>query len=261
MTAYDDIRALNFSTLKHLHVSPLFYRYRIENPEPRKDFYIIGLAIHCWVLEPDKFDERYAVCDITRNERNADYKEWIDEHYGMTALRPHEMETAKRAGDAVLAHSEARRALKGCRHEEPLVWTDPDTGIRCKGRVDAISPVRIADLKSTQDIAARKFYDQAAKLLYHGQQSMYHTGATVLRKIDGKETPEIISVEKLPPYDVAVDRMKPEDLAAGRTVCLQLMRRLLECQAANYWPGKAPDLRYMDLPPYAAGLSPESEDF
>ena len=268
MTDYDKIRALNFSTLKHLNVSPLFYRHRLNNPEPPKAHYLIGLAIHCWVLEPDEFDSRYAEWDMLTKKgdkltaRNgAALEEWTDLHYGAEPLLPAEMENAKRAGDAVLAHPVAARVLKGCRHEEPLVWTDPDTGIRCKGRVDAISPVRITDLKSTQDVEARKFYGQAAKLLYHGQQSMYHTGAVTLRKIDGKEMPEIISVEKEPPYDVAVDRMIPEDLHAGRALCVQLMNRLLECQAANYYPGKAPDLRYMNLPHYAAGLSNQSEDF
>lgn len=261
MTAYDDIRALNFSTLKHLHVSPLFYQYRIENPEPPEQYYVVGNGIHCRVLEPDEFENRYALCEITRNKRHGEYQEWIEEHYGMEALNAAEMENVKRAGDAVLAHKDAREALKGCRHEEPLTWTDPDTGLACKGRVDAIKPACIIDLKSTTNIAARAFYNDAAKFLYHCQLAFYQTGAVTLRKIDGKEMPYLIAVEKEPPYDVSVDRLKPDDLHAGRQVCLRLMRRLLECQAADLWPGKSPDLRYMDLPPWAAGLSPESEDF
>lgn len=267
MTAYGDIRALNFSTLKHLHVSPKFYQHMIKHPEPPKAHYLIGNGIHCYVLEPDEFENRYAEWDMPTSKgdkltaRNgAALEEWTDLHYGAEPLLPAEMENVKRAGDAVLAHKDAKEALKGCRHEEPLTWTDPDTGLACKGRVDAINPAYIVDLKSTKDIAARAFYDDAAKFLYHCQLSFYQTGAVTLRKIDGKQMPYLIAVEKEPPYDVSVDRLKPDDLHAGRQVCLRLMRRLLECQAANYWPGKAPDLRYMDLPPYAAGLSPESED-
>lgn len=263
MSDYDSSKRLNWSSLKHLHTSPLLYRWRIDHPEPPKPQFVIGSAIHCRVLEPEEFDNRYALCPVKRDKRHNAYQEWLAEHLGREPLNADEMETAKAAGDAVLAHPVAARILKNCRHEEPLMWTDPDTGLECKGRVDAISPEYIVDLKSDRDPSPRKFNRHAAEMLYHGQLAMYQTGAMALRKIDGATTPYIIAVAKDPPYDVAVYQMKPEDLAAGRALVVSLMRKLEECIAADWWPGCAPDLQYLDLPPWTPGLSTgdESEDF
>jgi hypothetical protein len=47
--------------------------------------------------------------------------------------------------------------------------------------------------------------------------------------------------------------MKPHDMEAGRTLCVSLMRRLLECQAADMWPGVASGVQYLELPQWAPG--------
>ena len=43
--AYDAIRALNWSSLKHMAVSPLMYQWAINNPSPRKPAYVVGTTI------------------------------------------------------------------------------------------------------------------------------------------------------------------------------------------------------------------------
>jgi hypothetical protein len=258
--SYEKIRGINWSSLKRLAVSPLEYKYRIDHPEPPRPAFLLGSAIHCAVLEPDRFDERYALCEVRRNKRDTAYKEWLAEHGDMEALNTKEMAHVKGAAEAVLSHRVADQVLSGCRHEEPLVWDDPDNGFRCKGRVDAISPAHVVDLKTDRDPSPQKFARHAAEMMYHGQLSLYQTGAITLKKIDGKTPPYIIAVAKEPPYDVAVYQMKPEDLAAGRTLCLSLMRKLEECVVADMWPGCAPDLQYLDLPRWAAGLQSDEEE-
>jgi len=256
---YSLSKSLNWSSLKHMATSPLEYQWRIGHPEPPKTTYLMGNAIHCRGLEPEKFNDRYALCDITRNKRHKAYQEWMEENEGKKPLKQSEMDNAKHAGDAVLAHGVAAEILKGCRHEEPLSWTDPDTGLKCKGRTDAIRPEFVVDLKTSQDPSPRAFTRDAAKYLYHGQLSFYHQGALTLRKIDGKITPYIIACAKEPPYDVAVYTMKPDDLHAGRQLCLSLMRKLEECLASDLWPGCAPDLQYLELPSWAPGFDDEQQ--
>jgi hypothetical protein len=257
---YESIKALNWSSLKHLAKSPLEYRWRVDHPEPQSTAFLLGGAIHCLVLEPLTFESRYALCEVRRNKRDHAYQEWLDEHGGREALNAEEFAHANGAADAVLSHRVASKILDGCRHEEPLTWTDPDTGMACKGRVDAIRPDYLVDLKSARDPSPRLFARAAADHMYHAQLSVYQTGAIATRKIDGSVPPYIIAVAKEPPYDVAVYQLSLEDLAAGRALCLRLMRRLEECIASDMWPGCAPDLVQLQLPPWAPGLTDETEE-
>lgn len=61
--AYSEIQGINWSSLKYMSISPRMYRYRLTNPEPRKKSWVLGGAIHCMVLEPDKFAGRYITLD------------------------------------------------------------------------------------------------------------------------------------------------------------------------------------------------------
>ncbi len=258
MSNYDEIKALNWSSLKYLAVSPLEYRYRVDHPAPRKTAFLLGGAIHCRTLEPDVFASRYAVCEIRRDERTHAYQDWLAEHVGIVPLKPDEMDRVIGAAEAVHAHRVAAEILRGCRHEEPLTWTDPETGLSCKGRVDAIGPY-VADLKMTRDPAPRAFGRAAASYLYHGQLAYYHHGAVAAHKIDGTRGPYVIAVGGEPPHDVAVYQLSADDLAAGRALCVSLMHRYMECVAADLWPGCAPDLLPLGLPPWAPGFEAPEE--
>lgn len=250
---YQSIRALNWSSLKNMAKSPLEYQWRIDHPEPDKTCFIMGGAIHCLVLEPEKFNERFALCEVKRDKRHTAYQEWLDKNEGKRPLTVAEWDHAHQAADAVARHDVAKTILDGCRHEESLTWDDPDTGLQCKGRVDAICPDYVVELKTSRDPSPRAFTRDAASMLYHGQIAFYHYAATTLRLIDGKTTPYFVVVDKEPPFDVACYAVKPIDLDAGRNLCLTLMRKLEACIASDMWPGVAPDLLYLELPGYAAG--------
>lgn len=251
MTPYENVPAVNWSSLKHLAVSPLLYKWRLEHPQPDSATLVVGAAIHCALLEPGKFDSRYAVFDGRRAGKEWD--KWQDDHPGVKSLKPDEMERVTRSAEAVRAHRIARHLLEGCRAEEPTTWVDPDTGLKCKGRIDAIAPGFVLDLKSARDVEPKWFRRAAADYLYHGQLAFYHDGATVARKIPGDAEPYIIAAQSDEPFDVATFQLAPDTLGAGRALYRSLLRRLVECQEADFWPGTAPDLEMLDLPPWAEG--------
>jgi hypothetical protein len=254
------MKAISWSSLKNIARSPLHYQYALTHKE-HKTAYIEGGAIHCLVLEPEEFDARYALCEVKRDKRHKAYQEWLAEHDGKEPLTAKEWDHVHGAAEAVMGHRVARDIFYGGRKEEPLEWVDPDTGLKCRGRLDYITPSYVAELKSAQDPDPRAFTRDCARYMYHGQLSLYHSGAEVLRKIDGKTTPYIVAVAKDPPYDVACYQVKPGDLSAGRELVLSLMRLLETCIKTDMWPGVAPDLLYLDLPPWAPGLRNESEEW
>ena len=256
--SYDQTKAVNWSSLKNMAVSPLLYRWRLEHPQPRTAAFVIGGAIHCAALEPGKFDARYALFDGTR--RGKAWDEWNAERPGAESLKPAEMERVMRSAEALRSHRVASRLLAQCRAEEPTVWKDFDTGMACKGRLDSISATYVLDLKSTKDPAPRQFERSSAGYLYHGQLAWYRDGAITAKKLPPSAAAYIVAVQSSEPYDVAVYALTDETLAHGRSLYRSLLRRLARCIEADWWPGVAPDLEILNLPPWVAGETSTVEE-
>lgn len=257
---YAEIQAVNWSTLKNMGVSPLLYKYRLEHPEPRKQAFVFGGMVHTAILEPELFESRYAVFEGTR--RGKAWDAWQEEHAGVESLKPHELDRVLAIAEAVRKHRIAGPLLRGGRREEPLTWTDEVTGLACKGRLDYIRPDVIVDLKSADNPAPKKFERAAADFGYAGQLAFYHDGAVRERRLDGRQMPFIIAPQKKEPFDVVVFQLEPETIEAGRALYRSLLQRLIQCTEADYFPGIAPELQKLKLPPWAAGqlIEPEDDD-
>lgn len=256
VTDYNAIKAVNFSSLMHLATSGLLYQYRLSHPGESKPEFRLGSAAHCAILEPDEFGSRYAEYAPVRNGKA--WEEWQAEHPGVQSLKPHEMQHALRIRDAVHGHRIARRLLQGGRAEEVVTWNDGATGLACKSRVDYLRPDFLLDLKSARDPSPKAFTRAASALGYPPKMAFYHDGATAARLIDGKHRPYIIAVQSDEPYDVACFQLSQDAMLYGRDFYRSLLRRLLECTEAKYWPGVAPDLQELEISayapePYAAG--------
>ena len=253
--AYADIPGVNFSSLKHLAVSPLLYRWRLDHPQPKTPALILGTAIHCALLEPGKFDSRFAVYDGTR--RGKDWDAWQLAHPGVQSLKPDEMEHVKQTVNAVKSHKKAWAVLSQCRVEEPITWTDAETGLLCKARLDCIAPTFIADLKSTRQETLGGFERDSARLKYHGQCAWYLDGAIAANKLEVGAWATVVTVQNDEPYDVTVRPVSTEALTEGRILYRLLLRKLTECILADFWPGIAPDHVPLRLPAYGDGTTRE----
>jgi hypothetical protein len=196
VTKYDDIKAVNWSSLKNIGVSPLLYKYRLTNPEPQKDAFRLGGAAHTAILEPEKFDARYAVYDGprtgegSRTQRKA-WREALSD--GVEELSPDELANARAMAAAVRSHRIAGSLLRGGRREEVVTWVDPITGLACKGRLDYLRPDLLIDLKGTRHPSPSRFPRDAYSYGYLAQAAWYHDGAVAARLIDGRQRPYIIA--------------------------------------------------------------------
>lgn len=259
-TDYDEIKAVNWSSLKHLATSALLYRWRIDHPEPRKPAFVLGGAIHTLALEPDKFAERYALFDGTR--RGKIWEAWQEDHPGRESLKPPEMARVEGAAAALISHRISVELFTGGRREEAHTWTDESTGMECKGRLDYIRPNEVIDLKSSERGVGQRMADLAsANYLYHGQLAFYQDGAIASGAIPRDAPPPwIVFVQSKGPYDVGCYRFSYEDIATGRALYRHLLGKLQECIAADYWPGEAPDEMQLNLPAWSAGMDLQFAD-
>ena len=256
MTRYEDVNAVNFSTLKWARTSLLHYRYWSEHQTPVNDAMRKGDAVHAAVFEPDRFlTDFVAWTRRTKSGKMAPRtgKAWLEftaEHEGKTVLTIEQMERATLIGDAVRANSVARELLddpKGMA-EQPLVWED-DSGLLCKGKPDWVAPTMgdVDDLKVLgRGVSAWSFANTMQRMGYYLQVAFYRRGYHHLHGVE--LTPAFICVEETPPNDVAVHELGEQSLEVADQELDELLERVAQCQETNEWPGQYPRRNIIDLP-------------
>lgn len=266
MTAYADIDALNWSTLKLIATSPRLLKWRADHPRKDTPALARGRAIHCAILEHDRFASEYVaqpdLGDGRTRAGKAAKAEWLETvPDGAEVLSAAEYELVTRCAAAVADHPRAAELLQHGRPEEQITWTDEGSGIRCKARLDYIRPTGLLDLKSTRRETLREIVADLARYLVHGQLAWYHGGAKTAGVIpDDADLPYVIAVQTCEPYDVVPFQMSPLDLDAGIRLVRSLLRRYQDCQAAGWWPGMAPEVIELGLPQWAAGDVEEAQE-
>ena len=244
------------SQLKDLAVSPLHYHARHVARTARREETAamrFGSALHALVLEPAEFDGRYVVqtWDARTKEGKAERDAALSS--GRSVLDQDDAGTLSAMAEALAAHPVASRILAERVHtEHPIFWTDAETGLRCKARLDAVSAIgrasAIVDLKSTTDASPEGFARQVASLGYHVQAAHYLDGWRALGGDAG--TFVFIAIEKAAPYAVAVYELDTEALAVGEAKRRGLLDTLAECQRTGRWPGY--QTQTISLPKWAA---------
>jgi exodeoxyribonuclease VIII len=273
---YSALKAINWSSLKHLDVSPRAFQHNLQSPEKSTEARELGTALHCAILEPVVFAARYTVMPdfgdlravegrTTKEEGKANKErraEWLAAHQGATILDAADAERIAQMSASVRGHRAALAAIAGAK-EQVVTWTDPTTDLACRGRLDAITD-GVCDVKTAVDVSPRGFGLAAARYLYHGQLAFYHDGLIHSGRMDPRRLPLLVAVQNRAPWDVAVYNMQSEHVEAGRLLYQRLLRRLAECAAADWWPGVAPEITPLRLPEWAINAQKEqseSEDF
>lgn len=246
---YLEIDALNWSLLKEMAKSPAHFAYRREHPREDTPRLAFGRAVHCAVLEPDRFPRDYVIYNGSRRY-GKDWDQFSAANHDKTALRADEYETCLAVRDAVFAHKTARDMLRGD-SEVTVEWEDAETGLRCKSRVDHVNEDGITDLKTTSSVDAWEFSAHSARMLYHSQLAFYHRG------LPFPEYPRILAVEITPPYDVAVFRLTEDAMFTGDTQVSDLMTRFLLCTKDGTWPGRYDAEQELGLPSWMS-IDPDS---
>lgn len=257
---YESIKALNWSSLREIAVSPRQYQHRMSAPREDTRAMALGRAVHAFVLEPERFTRDYGVMPDFGDQRTKAAKEakaaWVaDLRPGVEYLPIDDYEGVIGMGAAVADHRVARDVLSGVRAEVVATWSDSGTGLACKGRLDGIAGGRVVELKSARSVG-RRFCADAADRLYHGQVAYYHDGAIAAGLLPADAPPPVIvAVASAAPYDVQVLELSAATLEAGRALYRSCLARWQECEAAGVWPGCAPDLQVWDLPGWALGVA------
>jgi exodeoxyribonuclease VIII len=217
---YLKIEATSVSTLTPFRRSKLHGRYAIENARKDTPSMKQGRAVHCALLEPKEFENRYCLVrkiDRRTNAGKAEYAAMEAEAGERELLSEDEWDYAQNAANAVREHKTGQILLDGMLSEVTIMWDRPDMeAFRCKGRLDGLNTdiPAIVELKTTQDASAEAFARQIFTLSYYVKAAWYLDGLQALGRPVGDFV--FIAVESLPPHGVGFYRLTDEVIELGR---------------------------------------------
>lgn len=252
-----ELGVVSNSALKLVNRSPAHYKAWIDGRAEDKDSPALafGRVFHCALLEPDIFAARYVAMPKFGDLRNADNKKakaaWETEHAGADPITFDDMLTITNMVEAVKAHPLAGQMIRDGEAEMTLGWTDEETGLSCKSRLDYYvrDLAMIVDAKSTEDASWDSFRRDVAKYSYHRQDALYRSAALAL------ELPvqhfALLAVEKSEPHGVAIYTLDSEGIGRGYQAARRDIDTLAHCMKTNRWPGYPETITEIEVPPWA----------
>lgn len=255
-TDYTAIEAMNWSSLKHMAVSPRLYHWRTKHPRPDTPAFLRGRAMHCRWLEPDAYGSRYTSepeweHDGRTSLGKAERADWRILHEDCKMLTSGAAAIVEHCAESLRGHPDAMALLDGAQTEVVAEWTDADTGVACKARLDILKPLLVADLKTCSELA---WFDRdAGRYLYHGQIAWYLDGAIAAGLAEPGAAAAFAAVETSEPYDCGKLSVGPMTVERGRALYRRLLDLYVQCRETGLWPGQIPTTRELELSPWAKG--------
>lgn len=282
---YVTVEGENWTNLKHARKSMLEYHFQKTAPRKETTSLGTGKATHTAAFEPRRFPDEYVIQapgPITnefhkgRVEGKAAWATWLEAHPndtdldgdawrtkafreanpGKTFLTRTQYETAWNIGERLRAHPDTSPYLLRGRGEVGIQWTDEETGIVCKSRLDWITgkdldnPETICELKTARSIEPFKFQRQAEGFGYFHQVAFQRRG---FMAVWPGAPPAIrwLVAENAGALDVGSIRVSADALESADNEISGLLLKLKGCRASGRWPGIYTEEREMNRPDYA----------
>lgn len=239
-------RSLSATACKTLLANPARFLHERDHGRPPKDSFDVGTLAHELILRGgdnrlrviDAYDWRSKAAQEAKKAAHAD--RLVPVHRG-------DLLAATHLARAVRSHDLAAAILSEGKPEQSLYWTDEETGVTCRGRVDWLRDNAIVDVKTTTyggsdpDAFARS----AANFDYPLQAAHYIDG---VEAITGQRLPFLyVVVEKEPPYFVRVHQLTADDMEIGRDRA-RTARQLFAEYESNGYPAVGAVIETIHLP-------------
>jgi PDDEXK-like domain of unknown function (DUF3799) len=291
-TDYHNGPGISNTGLTLLARSPLHYwsEYIDPNRTTRKETPALrlGTAIHCALLEPDRFESDYVRQPKPEDFPEAlvdanDYKEACKKFgcpvsgtkpelrkrlesagasveffedieakitAGKLVLSLEESRTCHQISESVRSHPTAKSLFASGVRESSIYWTDAETGVLCRCRPDwwNMDGDIVTDIKSTIDASPDGFQRTMVSHRYWVNAAFYWDGIHAA----GYSLNDYVFAawEKKRPYACAFYYVTGDVLEAGRQEYKRLLKIYKQCQDTGQWPGYGDMLKPLTLPPW-----------
>ena len=246
---YNEAEGIRRSDLWKMEDSPEKFKYFMEHPMEKTPALVFGSACHKYVLEKDEFGDEYAVApkvDKRTKEGKAAWEQFAVENEGKELVAQTDVDTFEEMRTALMNCPLAKKLICGKGEtEQAFFWTDPETGEKCKIKVDRLVKYNrrwyVVDYKTCQCAETFRFNSEIWKLGYFMQAGMYCEGVKAAKKL--KKLPGFLFVaqEKKAPYSVNVIEVSEDVMNAGVSKFHQLLEKYHNCKVLDNWPGYMTD--------------------
>lgn len=250
-TAYHALDAVGKSDLDLIAKSPAHWKYAVREETPAMR---LGSAVHCAVLEPERFEQDYVTapqCDKRTKAGKEAFAEFEAANSGKTVLSLDDGMLCLRIAGSVREHPRVAEFLQQGQPEVSALWKDPEFKVRCRARYDWLQDAGvILDLKTTKDASPAKFARSCAAFRYHVQAAWYLDGYLQATG-DLPMAFVFVAVEKTPPYAVALYEITADDLDYGRDLARRDLSRYATARELDVWQAYPEAVQPLSLPRWA----------
>lgn len=233
--------SLSVHLLHEFHRSPAHYQLALRGEtKEATPAMLLGRAVHCAVLEPDRFTTSWVCGPESRRGKAWEQAELVAKHDGAEILPEPEHQKVVAIADAVRAHPAAAQLLAGSVDAREVSWfadiDDQHGGTRpAKGRADAIAFDRgVAwDLKTCQNASPEFWQKVTLDYRYHVQGAYYLDGLALCGHPNLLWV--VVAVETAPPYAVSVIWNDEKWIDAGRLAYRDDLWNLRDREQRNDW--------------------------
>jgi hypothetical protein len=248
---YNNIQALNFSSLKYILESPAQYQVMLGAVEEDETKYAVGTLAHAMVLEGKDLRTCFAIKPKGMNFATTKGKEWRDAQT-LPIIKEEDANAIPKMAEAIAQDPDASKILKTCQID----------GLPFKLMLDAvghdsIGRVGFVDIKTTTDAGAFAFAQKVKKLHYDMQGEIYSVGLQQHDKTNLRPWSAWIVVEPHQPYEVATYFPDETIIEAGRKKLATAIARYKACVASNKWPKALGGLTMLEAAPFSLDSIPE----
>lgn len=229
---------------------PALFQHEREAGAGHKREFDFGHAAHMVVLgagpELHVVDAANYQTKAAREDRDAAYSR------GEIPLLAAEFDTVQAMAAALRRHPRAAEVLTpGGAAEQSLFWTDRETGVPCRARLDYLTH-RIVDYKTTTNVSPGHISKAVDSWGYHCQADFYLSGAIELDLVAPDAEFLFVFQAKTAPYLVTVVELDDVALKIGHErnqVAREIFR---ECSETGVWPSYSDEIEVISLPAYSA---------
>ena len=177
--------------------------------------------------------------------RGEEWEAWKADHPDdqFMVTTQHGLEEATSIADSIRANSLAMKCLEGDQQMR-IEWNF--CGRACASTPDVLGYDFVTELKVSQTSNPARFRWHALKMHYHCQLAFYAEAREAISVIASRRH-YIVCAESKAPYVVTVFELSERAIEQGRRTNRLWMERLLQCEAANEWPGYSQSLVDLDV--------------
>lgn len=200
---YKSSDGISASTIKQFRISPKYWKYMSEQPpiEPTRPM-IIGSAVHCAILEPHLFNDKFVFLpnlDMRRTEDKKIFSEIKSNHPQALLLSNSERDLTVPLIDSIKNNEIAMQFFNNADNEIDFYGVDEITGLKIKGRIDNLPKFgnAVVDLKTCQSSTPESFLRD---IINNG----HHIQAVHYLELTGRKEFVFVAVEKSEPYTCSI---------------------------------------------------------